>query len=398
MFRSHMKFLSTRKVRSRLVFLLLAVFFLSTLASCADIGYYTRASRGHLQILKERQSIESLLACGDTSPELRLRLEKVLEIREFASHELDLPDNGSYRCYADIKRPHVIWNVVATPEFDLRPVTWCFPVAGCVSYRGFFTPEEAETFAEGLRKQGHDVLTYGVSAYSTLGWFADPVLNTFVNRSDTYLASLIFHELAHQKLYIKNDSTFNESFAQTVELEGVMRWLAQTAGEEAVHGYLEEKARDEQWVQLISGAQQKLRTLYAGDLSPDAMRADKERIYRELIEDYEQLKVSWGGFSGYDRWFSQNLNNAKLASVDTYRSYVPSFRQLLHNHRGDLAAFYQEARSLGRLPDTQRLARLEELRAEYLALQPPAPPETPPQRNMAEAIGSESEQAVTEGG
>ncbi len=368
-----------KKIRYSLL-ALLGAFVLLSLFSCTNLGYYAQATRGQLQILKERQPIESLLESEQTDPALKAKLESVLDIREFATRELLLPENGSYRSYADIGRPFVVWNVVATPEFALKPVQWCFPIAGCVSYRGFFTREAAGKFADDLRARGHDVFLYGVGAYSTLGWFDDPVLNTFIHRSEADLAALIFHELAHQKLYIKNDTSFNESFAMAVEEEGVMRYLAsRQGGEEATRRYLESKARRKQWVQLVSLTQQSLRELFASGADPEAMRSGKEAIYARMLEDYERLKELWGGFSGYDRWFTEDLNNAKIASVDTYNYYIPSFIRLLQNHNGDLALFYQEARTLGDLPRAERLARLEVLRDEYIASLEVDQPEEPVQ-------------------
>lgn len=396
-----------RKARFPLPAVLLAAVSVLSLSSCADIGYYARATQGHFDILRARQPIPSLLCSDDTSPELRKSLQRVMDIRDFASRELKLPDNGSYRCYSDIKRPHVVWNVVATPEFALKPMTWCFPVAGCVSYRGFYSREEASAFADNLRGKGYDVYLYGVSAYSTLGWFDDPVLNTFLDRPEPDLAGLIFHELAHQRLYVKNDSAFNEGFAKTVELEGVTRWLDQHGGEEAVEGYLEEKRREEEWVDLIAKVQTKLKSLYASFTGEDEKRSGKERIFQEMREDYVRLKESWGGYTGYDRWFARDLNNAKLASIDTYRSFVPAFRRLLQNANGDMAAFYRETQNVGRLPGDQRVARMETLRSEYLAeqqrrQQPTQPavkvlPEDAQPTNLADASAGSPEPAPGEG-
>ncbi len=207
-----------------------------------------------------------------------------------------MPENGSYRSYVDLKRPYVVWNVVATPEFDLQPRQWCFPIAGCVSYRGFFSPEEAGDFAETLKRQGDDVYLYGVAAYSTLGWFDDPVLNTFLSRPGEELAALIFHELAHQKVYVKNDSIFNESFAKAVELEGVSRWLGATGGSGRLDAYFQGKARGEQFTQLILDFQERLRALYARPLDLTAKRQEKTDLFQQLRAEYSKLKDSWDGY------------------------------------------------------------------------------------------------------
>jgi predicted aminopeptidase len=353
------------------------------ITSCADLGYLANASRGHLKVMAQRQPIDRLLRDPDLSPELRQKLTTVLRMRDFASSELLLPNNGSYRSYADLHRPFVVWNVVATPEFSLTPVEWCFPIAGCVSYRGFYKPEQAEDFAGRLRERGYDVHWYGVSAYSTLGWFDDPVLNTFLNRSEAELAGLIFHELAHQQVYVKNDTPFNEAFAMTVEREGVLRWLRRFGTEEHVADYLLGKRREEDFLHLGRQTQQQLATLYLQPLGEEEKRFRKAEIFRQLRERHVQWREEQGGFNGYDRWFAAELNNAKFASVNTYHTFIPAFEALLGERGGDLAAFYQEVSQLGLMPAEQRLARLEELRSilvaqdfsdeEQLTTPPPTP-------------------------
>ncbi len=198
---------------------------LLVLSGCSNFGYYSQAIIGHLSIQVNLVPVADIIADSDTPPELKNQLEKVVEMRAYASEHLFLPSNASYSSYTDLKRPYVLWNVVAAPEFSLEPRQWCFPFAGCVQYRGYYAKEDAQVFAAELNKDGDDIYVGGVAAYSTLGWFADPMLNTILFRDDVSLAGLIFHELAHQQLYVKNDSAFNEGFAKTVELEGVRRWL-----------------------------------------------------------------------------------------------------------------------------------------------------------------------------
>lgn len=350
--------------------LLSCLLFLSTL-SCANLGYYARATQGQFSLLSHRQSIAGLIYEPDLKPELRNNLTRVLRIRDYASRELHLPENGSYRSYVDVKRPYVVWNVVATPEFDLDPVQWCFPVAGCVNYRGFFSPEEAGAFAEDLRQKGNDVYLYGVNAYSTLGWFDDPVLSTFFTRSEEDLAGLIFHELSHQLVYVKNDSTFNESFAKTVEIEGVSRWLAANGEEEKIQEYLQDSRRQDEFVALVADYRQKLRGIFAKPMTDEVKRQKKGELFQELRASYGALKESWGGYKGYDRWFAE-LNNAKIASVSTYYTHVPAFQALLRQNKGNLAAFYLAAQKLGHLSRPSRVARLEQLRSEFKADLPPA--------------------------
>lgn len=338
------------------------ILFLSViLGGCGDVGYYAQCIGGHLQLMTKTRSIDSLVEDPRTPPELRQRLELVRDIRDYASRDLLLPDNGSYRSYADLGRPYVVWNVVATPEFSLDPVTWCFPVAGCVPYRGYFKEEAAQKFAEGLRATGHDVFVYGVPAYSTLKWFDDPVLNTFCHREETYLAALIFHELAHQQLYIKNDSSFNEAFAKTVELVGLERWL-ETQGQGAkIETYLAGLTREEQFIALLLRIRAQLAEVYAQPLGDELKREKKQEVLREFQTQYAALKDSWGGFSGYDHWLKRTLNNAHFASVSTYHTLVPAFRTLLARQDGDLARFYAEARALALLPREQRQQALAQL-------------------------------------
>ncbi len=331
------------------------------LSSCSNIKYYAQCVGGHLDLMRRCRPIPQVIEDATTPAELKTKLTTILEVREFASRELFLPENGSYKEYADLERPYVVWNVVAAPEFSLTPLKWCFPVAGCVSYRGYFSKEGAEAFAAGLRNQGHDVNLYGVEAYSTLNWFDDPVLNTFCGRTEPDIAGLIFHELAHQKLYIENDSSFNEAFAKTVELEGVNRWLSRQQDEAMRQAYLEVATREEEFIELVLRARQKLAELYSSSASVEQKRNDKSGIFEQLKGDYQVWKESWGGYPGYDHWFVANLNNAKMVSVSTYRSLVPAFRELLRQQSGDLEGFYRAAAEIGALNPQQRLAHLEQL-------------------------------------
>jgi predicted aminopeptidase len=342
-------------------------------ASCSEVGYYAQCVQGHLGLLARRQPIEAVLADPATAPRLREKLAAVLRIRDFASGELGLPENGSYRCYADLQRPDVVWNVVAAPEFSLLPKQWCFPVAGCVSYRGYYERADAERLAGELRAAGHDVDLYGVDAYSTLGWFDDPVLNTFVDRSEASLAALIFHELAHQRLYIDGDSAFNEAFASAVEQEGVARWLERQGRSQELAAWREGRRRETEFDSLLRATRQRLADLYAAPLSEEQKRAGKAHAFAELEQAYRRLKDEWGGYAGYDRWFEVPPNNARLASVGTYRDHLAAFGELLRRQGGDFPAFYRAAAELGRLPSTERLARLRELEGAAAASLSPGP-------------------------
>jgi predicted aminopeptidase len=348
---------------------LVMVLALSLLSGCAawndGPGYYLQSIAGHLSVMSKARPIASVVDDPHTSPALRERLEDVIAIRAFASDDLDLPRNGSYTEYADVGRPFVVWSVFATPGLSVRLEQWCFPFVGCVAYRGYYDRDDAERFAQRLRDEGLDVVVRGVPAYSTLGWFDDPVLNTFIGHPEAEVARLIFHELSHQELYVKGDTTFNESFATTVEREGVRRWL--DAVEERTHdAKLRNEwelfdARRQQFLALLQRHRAALEALYASPVSDDAKRVGKREIFAGLKRDYDELKRSWGGFAGYDRFFAQSLTNAHLASVATYNDLVPAFRALLQREGGNLPAFYGAARRIGELPKDERGAALDAL-------------------------------------
>ncbi len=262
-----------------------------------------------------------------------------------------------------LDRPHVLWNVIAAPEFSVNPQVFCFPFAGCVSYRGFFKKAAAERETERLRAQGLDVFYGGVGAYSTLGRFADPILSSMLNRSDAEVAAVMFHELAHQVVYRPSDSPFSESFASFVEREGVRRFLAARGRSDEMVRYLESLARREQFATLVAGAREQLREVYARPISEDEKRALKQSSIEALRADYAALKEQWGGYGGYDGWFGRDLNNAHLSSVSTYNQWVGAFGALLAEHDGDLPAFYAAVEVLAKRSDDEVLARLEALAA-----------------------------------
>ena len=333
------------------------------LAGCSTVGYYWQAALGQWQVQTAARPLETVLADPATGPGLRARLKTARGVREYASRALSLPDNGSYRRYADLKRPYVVWNVFAAAEFSAQPRQWCFPVAGCVTYKGWFEEAAAQRFARQLAGEGHDVFVYGVPAYSTLGWFDDPLLNTFMHYPRAEVARLVFHELAHQVAYAPGDSTFNESFATAVELDGVRRWLERegTAGELAEFEAM--RRRREGFVALVEGTRARLAALYAQALEPSAMREAKARVFAEMRAGYEALKRDWGGFAGYDRWFAQPLGNAHLASVAVYTQQVPAFEALLAACGGEHGRFHAAARRLAKLPEEGRAAALARLAA-----------------------------------
>jgi len=335
---------------------------IGSLSGCQTIGFYAQAVNGQLAVWRATEPIETVLENDQTDPALRQRLVLVSEIREFASNNLGLPDNNSYRRYADLKRPYVVWNVFAAPEFSLVPVRWCFPIAGCVGYRGYFSREGADKFATRLKETGLndkdlDVFVGGVPAYSTLGWFADPVLNTFIGYRDAELARLIFHELSHQVAYAKGDTMFNESFATTVELEGVRRWLEHTGRSDEFGAFIAGRRRQQDFLDLVMRTRDLLAAVYEEEMPDEEKRSRKVDTYTQLREGYAKLKDQWGGFSGYDRWFGESLNNAKLGSVAAYNQLVPAFQELLAEHGGDLKPFYQAVAKLAKLTPEERSAQ-----------------------------------------
>lgn len=329
------------------------------LVACTEVGYYAQCARGHFDVMRRSQPIDGLLANPSLDSHRRTRLESIASARNFASTALALPDNGSYRKFADLERSYVVWNVVAAPEFSLDAKQWCFPVAGCVSYRGYFDEAAARLEATRLAAQGYETDVYGVQAYSTLRWFDDPVLNTFLDGPQLQAIALVFHELAHQVVYVPNDSRFNEAFARTVELEGVRRWLKAHGSAEEWQQYQEQAGRAAAFQHLLKTTRDHLASIYARADDPAAMRAAKAAVLAEAAADYAELKAAWGGYAGYDAWMARGLNNARLTSVATYQDLVPAFQGLLAATGGDLPAFYARAKALGDLPSHERLASLD---------------------------------------
>ncbi|HUF74215.1 MAG TPA: aminopeptidase, partial [Gammaproteobacteria bacterium] len=280
-------------------------------SSCA-LPYYTQAIRGQVGLLRERVPIEDIIADLSYDEATRSQLELVLEIRRFAVAELGLPDNRSYSSYVDLGRDYVVWTVVATHEFAVEPMTWCFPVAGCVSYRGYFDRAKAEAYARRLSERGYDTLTGGSPAYSTLGHFADPVLNTMLGRGDTHIAAMLFHELAHQRLYIKGDTDLSESFAAAVEQYAVQQWLESRNQHEALALYRASLERQRDFARLVERQREGLAKLFASGTGEAAMRRAKAEAFARMRSEYSALRTDWGGRGDYDAWFDGELNNASL--------------------------------------------------------------------------------------
>jgi predicted aminopeptidase len=339
---------------------ILIILSLVALTGCESIRYYNHLISGQINIINKNKPIHQLLDEPHVPEKLKAQLELVLDIRKFAKNELCLPVKNQYLSFVDLQRPFAVWNVYATPEFSFAPKTWCYPVVGCTSYRGYFSKQDARDSADKLKKQGYDVFMGGVAAYSTLGWFDDPVLSTFVYRSHVKLAALIFHELAHQLLYVEDDTTFNESFATAVEQEGLRRWLATKDDLNALTDYQIDYQRHRQFVQLVMKYRKQLESLYAKDVSTPTKRDAKALIFDAVRDEYRRLKQQWEGYSGYDLWFSQTLNNAQLISVSTYYDLVPEFLRLLQYSEYNLELFYKECRNLAQKTKKERRARLQE--------------------------------------
>lgn len=330
---------------------------LALVSGCASLAYYTQAANGQFALLSAARPIELWLADPATDTGLKDRLTKAQAMRRFAVRELALPDNASYSSYADVKRPFVLWNVVATPALSMEPKQWCFPVAGCVSYRGYYSKEQAQAYAAELRAAGNDVQVSGVPAYSTLGWFKDPFISTFIHYPDGELARLIFHELAHQVVYAAGDSEFNESFATAVEEAGVQRWLAVHGDDTMRSKYAAYEARKSDFHALLLKHRNALAINYASAAGDADKYRQKAQIFQSLQHEYQALKTAWGGYAGYDRWFAEPLSNAHLAAVATYQDLVPGFRALLaHEHSFD--RFYAAVVVLSKLEKTERQRKL----------------------------------------
>ena len=332
------------------------------LSACAGLGpgYYWQAAQGQMALARKAQPIEAVLADPATTPEMRGRLELVEQIRSFATRELGLPDNDSYRSYADIGRSSVVWNVYANPALSMEPRTWCPPVVGCVGYLGFFSEADARKRANELKAEGLDTLVGSVPAYSTLGWFADAVLSTFVNWPESDLAQLLFHELSHQLIYARGDTEFNESFATTVEQVGVRRWLTQYGKQAAITRLALTERMSADFATLVLKHRALLIEIYHGP-GTDADKLERKRLQIEAMRaEYRVIKAErWGGVPGYDRWFAQEINNATFASVGFYRGLVPGFMALLAQQDGDLTRFYAEVRRLATLTPAERRAALK---------------------------------------
>jgi len=365
--------------------IILIAFLMLGSTSCASTAYYLQSVNGHIDILMRKQPIPEVIASEDTDEILQEKLEMVVDIRRFASEYLALPDNDSYTEYADLEREFVIWNVFATPELSLEPKQSCFLFVGCLNYRGYYAKESAFRYAQELETQGYDIFVGGVTAYSTLGWFNDPVLNTMLGRDEFYLANVIFHELAHQKLYLKNDTAFNEAFAETVAHTGVQLWLQQQGSDAAKKRFSAKQSDRTLFVNLILKYKEKLESVYNSDSAIEEKRTAKKLLLDQLAEEYAALyqaglsqadqaqtdqvqadQPETGENKGqYSDWFSSDLNNAKLATVITYQDYVAGFLALFHHVGENHQNFYELVLKLSNCDKVRRKSILENSITEF---------------------------------
>ncbi|ANE42889.1 aminopeptidase [Deinococcus puniceus] len=328
------------------------------LAGCADVRYLAQAAGGQLDLVRRARPVAAVLADPQTPAETRRKLELVGRVRAFAVTELKLPDHGSYQTYVELGRPAVVWNVFRAPELGIALYTSCFPIAGCVGYRGYFAEADARVYAASRRAAGEDVTVGGVSAYSTLGYLRDPVLSSMLSVPDASLIRTVIHELAHPSLYVAGDTIFNESYAVAIEEEGMRRWLAAYGTPELREQDRLAQERAAGFEELLLRTRAELERLYAQPLSPQQMRAGKQTVLDGLQAQYTALKASWGGYSGYDGWFARGVNNASLGAVAAYSALVPDFQRLLARVGGDLPAFIAGAKACAAKPHAERQACL----------------------------------------
>lgn len=340
----------------------LLLLLITGLTGCTTIGYYTQAITGHFGLMTRAEPVPKVIGNAETPADLRDKLALALEARQFAREQLALPVGDAFLEYVQLERPWVVVNLVVVPEFSLEPHRWCYPFVGCQAYRGYFSLEDAREEQARFRADGYDTFIGGVTAYSTLGWFDDPLHSGFTRLSEDRMVALMFHELAHRVVYIAEDTTFNESFATAVELEGLRLWLSQRGEADRFDEALARLQRRNQTLDLVRAATGGLEALYqqSDSLSEDILRARKQAILSQLAEDYRELSEAWtepGPFGPAP----VTLNNANLALFRQYNQFVPGFRQLLADHENDFPAFYQAVEELGEQPPDQRTAALERL-------------------------------------
>lgn len=327
---------------------------LLSVSGCTTLSYYFQAIKGQSELLQKRIPIKTVLIDKKLDNKVRQKLLIVQEARRFAVTALGLPDNNSYRDYADLQRDYVMWSVFITPAFSLKPMQWCYPVVGCISYRNYFSRTDAQLFAGKMQAQGYDVHVANVPAYSTIGWFDDPVTNTMMHWQDYDLVGTLFHELGHQKFYVKSDTVFNESLAKTIEQEGLQRWMQYKSQAGLYERYLRDEKRESAFVGIILQAREKLEKLYQVNNAESQKLSAKLDVFRALRRDYIRLRKQWNGYDAYDQWMLSGMNNAKVQSIATYYDYVPVFKRLLAEQGGNLSRFYTEVKKLTLMSQQKR--------------------------------------------
>ncbi len=332
-----------------------------SISACQTVNWYGQAVSGQLSLLVKRQNIDQLLQKNALDSELRVQLRVVKSVRQFAEHELKLPVGKTFTSYVDLQREpgknYVVWNVFAAPEFSLDPHQWCYPIAGCAQYRGYFSEAAAQRFAHRLKQKTFDAAVAGVAAYSTLGWFADPVLSTFIHYPEQRLASLLFHELAHKVLYIADDTEFNESFASSVEAWGLQSWLRSQGREHELQRFDDRQHDRAKFLEIVDQLRAELAVLYEDTaMTDDQKRARKERLFSRYRAKSGQLMDPY-----FQRWLASIDSNASLVPIQSYARWTGAFTELIERHNGDMAAFYAAVTALGELPAEQRVIELQYL-------------------------------------
>jgi len=341
--------------------IIVSLILLTTLSACSTISYYGQSIQGQMSLLFNRENINDVLNKPNTPEKLKTRLQQALSIRKYASQKLALPDNNSYLNYVDVQRPYVVWNVFAAPEFSLSPKNWCYPIVGCVSYRGYFAQDNAIHEAEQLKKESFDVHVGGIAAYSTLGWFDDPLMNTMLHWKQRTLAGLIFHELSHQLIYIKNETSFNEAFSSSVERLGTIQWILETKPHQ-LYEYLAYLEAQSDFRNLLIHTREKLESLYEKPLDISIKRKEKQLLIENMKLEYSEKKKKWPNNIHFDSWFKSPVNNARLTSSMTYLEDIPAFFQLFIEQKGQWESFYNYVIELEKLSKEERTKLIKEKR------------------------------------